>query len=156
VTVAIPEGVLDSETVKLMIGDQFIFVTFEVMPDPIFSRDKFDVMQTVKVPLSKLLLGGQIKVHGMQEDTFMRLTVPECTQPETLLRLANHGIKDPLSGEHGDMLIKVKLNIQSDLSARQIAALKEFAKDDEYSGSVYGALRTGEYQQRIEKSETNS
>jgi DnaJ-class molecular chaperone len=54
-----------------------------------------------------VLLGGQIKVHGMQEDTFMRLTVPECTQPETLLRLANHGIKDPLSGEHGDMLIKV-------------------------------------------------
>ena len=123
-TVAIPEGVLDSETVKLMIGDQFIFVTFEVMPDSIFSRDKFDVMQTVKVPLSKrtfflnrffslfsilVLLGGQIKVHGMQEDTFMRLTVPECTQPETLLRLANHGIKDPLSGEHGDMLIKVHL-----------------------------------------------
>lgn len=52
-TVAIPEGVLDSETVKLMIGDQFIFVTFEVMPDSIFSRDEFDVMQTVKVPLSK-------------------------------------------------------------------------------------------------------
>ena len=52
-TVAIPEGVFDNETVKLMIGDQFIFVTFEVMPDPIFSRDKFDVMQTVQVPLSK-------------------------------------------------------------------------------------------------------
>ena len=57
--------------------------------------------------MSLVLLGGQIKVHGMQEDTFMRLTVPECTQPETLLRLANHGIKNPLSGEYGDMLIKV-------------------------------------------------
>ncbi|CBY13290.1 unnamed protein product [Oikopleura dioica] len=156
VTVAIPEGVLDSETVKLMIGDQFIFVTFEVMPDSIFSRDEFDVMQTVKLPLSKLLLGGQIKVHGMQEDTFMRLTVPECTQPETLLRLANHGIKNPLSGEYGDMLIKVKLDIQSNLSARQIAALKQFAEDDEFCGSVFGALRRGEYQPRIEKSETNS
>ena len=51
---------------------------------------------------------------------------------------------------------QVKLDIQSDLSERQIAALKEFAKDDEFSGSVFGALRTGEYQPRIEKSETNS
>lgn len=47
----------------------------------------------------------------MQEETFMRMTIPECTQPETLLRLANHGIKDPLSGQHGDMLIKVRSSI---------------------------------------------
>ena len=37
------------------------------------------------------------------------MTLPECTEPDALLRLTGHGIRDPTTNKYGDMLIKVGL-----------------------------------------------
>lgn len=52
------------------------------MEDRIFSRDDFDVLQRVKVPLSQILLGGQIQINSLSEKQFMKISIPECSQPD--------------------------------------------------------------------------
>ena len=51
-TCAIPEGVIHGETARLNIGEQYIFIKFEIMNDSVFSRDGLDVMQRIRLPLS--------------------------------------------------------------------------------------------------------
>jgi len=148
-TCAIPEGVQDTEIVRLNIGEQHVFIKYEVMPDRIFSRDGVDVMQNVTVPVSKLLLGGQIKLYSLTENQFLRMTLPECTAPNSLLRIKGQGIRDTITNEYGDMLVKVLLETPNTLTARQRQAMLTFADDDDYSGGVHGSLRTGEWTQRI-------
>ena len=54
------------------------------MEDRIFSRDDFDVLQRVKLPLSRILLGGQIQINSLSEKQFMKITIPECSQPDRI------------------------------------------------------------------------
>ena len=54
------------------------------MEDRIFSRDDFNVLQRVKVPLSQILLGGQIQINSLSEKQFMKITIPECSQPDRI------------------------------------------------------------------------
>ena len=81
-TCAIPEGVCDGEIVRLNIGEQHVFIKYHIMEDRIFSRDDFDVLQRVKVPLSQILLGGQIQINSLSEKQFMKISIPECSQPD--------------------------------------------------------------------------
>ena len=93
VTCAIPEGVQDQEIVRLNIGEQQVYVKYQVMPDRIFSRDGNDVLQNLHLPVSKLLLGGAVKCFSLSENQFLRLTIPECTAPDSLLRIKGQGIR---------------------------------------------------------------
>ena len=77
------------------------------MPDRIFSRDGNDVLQNVFLPVSKILLGGAVKIHSLTDKQFLKITLPECTEPNTLLRLKGQGIKDQVTNKYGDMLITV-------------------------------------------------
>ena len=83
-TCAIPEGVCDGEIVRLNIGEQHVFIKYHIMEDRIFSRDDFDVLQRVKVPLSQILLGGQIQINSLSEKQFMKISIPECSQPDRI------------------------------------------------------------------------
>lgn len=92
---------------RLNVGEQYVFIRFEVMPDRIFSRDGNDVLQNVFLPVSKILLGGAIKIHSLTDKQFLKITLPECTEPNTLLRLKGQGIRDQVTNKYGDMLITV-------------------------------------------------
>jgi len=140
-TCAIPEGVQNGEIVRLNVGTQHVYIKFEVTRHPLFSRDEFDVMQTVKLPLSTLLLGGQIRIESLSESQTMRISVPPCTPPNELLRLRKHGIRNILTGETGDMLLKIELDEFTDITDRQKRAMLQFADDDDYEGSVQGHFK---------------
>ena len=71
----------------------------------------------------------------------MRITVPPCTPPNELLRLKKHGIRNILTGESGDMLLKVGLELDEKLTNRQKRAMLQFAEDEDYEGSVQGHHR---------------
>merc|ERR1712130_204 len=150
VTCAIPEGVQDQEIVRLNVGEQQVYVKYQVMPDRIFSRDGNDVLQNLHLPVSKLLLGGGVKCFSLSENQFLRLTIPECTAPDSLLRIKGQGIRDTISNTYGDMLIKVHLEAPRNLTDRQRREMLNFALDDDYDGSVHGATRTGQFAKRIE------
>ena len=92
---------------RLNVGEQYVFIRFEVMPDRIFSRDGNDVLQNVFLPVSKILLGGPVKIHSLTDKQFLKITLPECTEPNTLLRLKGQGIRDQVTNKYGDMLITV-------------------------------------------------
>lgn len=55
-----------------------------------------------------VLLGGPIKIFSLTENQFLRMTLPECTAPNALLRIKGQGIRDPTTNLYGDMLIKVR------------------------------------------------
>lgn len=148
-TCAIPEGVCDGEIVRLNIGEQHVFIKYHIMEDRIFSRDDFDVLQRVKVPLSQILLGGQIQINSLSEKQFMKISIPECSQPDSLLRLKGHGIRDITNDKMGDMIVKLEVENPENLTKRQIEAMLKFADDESYHGSVQGHLR-GSYKPPIE------
>ena len=86
-----------------------------------------------------VLLGGQIKIESLSENQTMRITVPPCTPPDELLRLRKHGIRNILTGESGDMLLKVELEVDfENITPRQKRAMLLFADDEAYEGSVQG------------------
>ena len=57
----------------------------------------------------------------------MTYTVPEGTQPGTVVRLRGKGIPHVRSGVRGDMLLKINVEVPRNLSAQQKEALKNLA-----------------------------
>jgi molecular chaperone DnaJ len=55
------------------------------------------------------------------------IRVPPGTQPGTLFRLKGKGIKNVQGYGHGDLHVRVNIEVPTDLTAAQKAKLEEFA-----------------------------
>ena len=63
-TIAIPGGIEDGQTLRMSIGgNKEIFVTVRVEQSTYFRREGFDVHSDAKISLSQALLGGIIRVQ---------------------------------------------------------------------------------------------
>jgi hypothetical protein len=83
VSIGIPAGVEDGQTMRVQIGKQEVFITFkvrfarskytyfiiQVAPSAHFRRDGSDIHSDASVSVSQALLGGSINVPGIYEDT---------------------------------------------------------------------------------------
>ena len=78
-----------------------------------FFKSRFIIL-TLQMYL--VLLGGAIKIHSLTESQLLRMNIPECTTPDTLLRVKGQGIRDPITTEYGDMLIKVRHYLRTSYS----------------------------------------
>lgn len=96
----------------------------------LYKRQGNDLMQTVAIDIYVAVLGGKVGVS-----TFMgplKITVPPGTQNDRLFRLKGKGMPLHLkTGQFGDMLVKVKVNIPSKLNSEEkelFIKLKELSK----------------------------
>jgi DnaJ-class molecular chaperone len=104
-------------------GDVYLKIT--VRPDPRFERDHDDLKTEVDVPLYTAVLGGEVVVSTPKGK--VALTIPPETQSGRIFRLRGQGmpkLRGP-AGERGDLLVRVKVVLPSNLSEHERALFRQ-------------------------------
>ncbi|HOZ81088.1 MAG TPA: DnaJ C-terminal domain-containing protein, partial [Candidatus Woesebacteria bacterium] len=115
----IPAGVDDGQRIKF--SDFILYI--DVLPDKIFKRDGNDVFVTKDITVKQAILGDDIEVPTLSGN--LKVKVKPGTQPSTLVRLKNQGIKDVNGYGQGDFYIRLNLLVPTRLSSKQKDLLKE-------------------------------
>ena len=107
-------------------GDLYIFLS--IKPHRIFRRDGLHIHCRVPIPMTVATLGGTLEVPTLDGGR-ARLTVPRGTQSGKRFRLRGKGLPAMRGAGHGDMYIECEVETPVNLTAKQKALLKEFAKE---------------------------
>uniref|UniRef100_UPI00358EF829 dnaJ homolog subfamily A member 3, mitochondrial-like isoform X2 n=1 Tax=Myxine glutinosa TaxID=7769 RepID=UPI00358EF829 len=141
VTVPVPAGVEDGQTVRMPVGKKEIFITFRVQKSSTFRREGADVHSDVHVSVAQALLGGTVRVQGLY-DTFT-IQIPTGMSFDHWVRMTGKGISRVNSYGYGDHYIHLKVKIPKKLTQRQRALISEYAEDETtVEGTVDGITNT--------------
>lgn len=142
ISVNIPAGIDDGQVITLHgygdaglhggpNGDLQILVSVE--KHKMLVRDGFDIKLDLPVPFLTALLGGEIVIPSLEGK--LELTIPENTQPNTILKLKGKGVKHLNKNAHGDMLIKVCVEMPKSVDKKSKEKFKELASS--FSNTSY-------------------
>lgn len=132
VSVGVPAGIDDGQTLSVRGegnagtnggGKGDLNVRISVRKDPLFERRGYDIHCDIPLTYSQAALGAEIDVPTI--DGSVKLTIPEGTQPDTILRLKGKGVKRLQREGRGDQLVKVLIEVPRNLSKQQ----KEYIKN---------------------------
>ncbi|MGB8704482.1 MAG: J domain-containing protein [Gillisia sp.] len=136
IRLTIPAGVENGQTIKIKghggpgiqggpKGD--LYITFNIVNNTDFKREKENLYATVDVDFYTALLGGEITV-----DTFtgkVKLKVKPETQPGTQVKLKGKGFpKYKHEGQHGDLYITYQIKMPTHLTVKEKELFKELQK----------------------------
>ncbi|XP_065556295.1 protein tumorous imaginal discs, mitochondrial-like isoform X2 [Artemia franciscana] len=143
VTVPVPAGVEDGQTVRMQVGQKEVFVTFRVEKSSYFRRDGADVHTDASISISQAILGGTVRVQGIYED--QDVNIPEGTQSHTRIRLNGKGIRRVNSYGYGDHYVNIKIKVPTKLNEKQRALITAFAEmESDTPGTIRGMTTTTE------------
>ncbi|KAK2916837.1 hypothetical protein QQF64_025480 [Cirrhinus molitorella] len=141
VTVPVPAGIEDGQTVRMPVGKKEIFITFRVQKSPIFRRDGADIHSDVMISVAQAILGGTVRAQGLYET--VNLSIPAGVQADQRIRLSGKGIPRVSGYGYGDHYVHVKIKIPKMLTDRQRALLMSYAEDEtDVEGTVNGVTST--------------
>ncbi len=103
-----------------------LYVILHVRPHEIFQRDGDDLLCEVPVSFVQAALGSEIEVPTL--DGKASVKIPAGTQPGTMFRLKGKGVKNIQGYGHGDLHVRIHVEVPTHLSAAQKAKLQEFAE----------------------------
>ncbi|XP_055534639.1 protein tumorous imaginal discs, mitochondrial-like isoform X2 [Wyeomyia smithii] len=137
VTVPVPPGVEDGQTVRMSVGNKELFITFNVEKSRYFRREGADVHTEANISLSQALLGGTIRVQGVYEDQTIQI-VPG-TSSHTRICLKGKGLKRVNSYGTGDHHVHLKIQIPAKLNNKQKALIQAYAElEEDTPGQIMG------------------
>ncbi|KAL7737798.1 hypothetical protein ACLKA6_006186 [Drosophila palustris] len=137
VTVPVPAGIENGQTVRMQVGSKELFVTFRVEPSAYFRRDGADVHTDAPISLSQAVLGGTVRVQGVYEDQW--LNIEPGTSSHRKIALRGKGLKRVNAHGHGDHYIHIKIDIPKKLSKEQRALLEAYAElEEDTPGQIHG------------------
>lgn len=141
VTIPVPAGVEDGQTVRMPVGKREIFVTFRVQKSPVFRRDGADIHSDLFISIAQAILGGTAKAQGLYET--INVTIPAGIQTDQKIRLTGKGIPRINSYGYGDHYIHIKIRVPKRLSSRQQNLILSYAEDEtDVEGTVNGVTHT--------------
>uniref|UniRef100_A0A8C1L860 DnaJ heat shock protein family (Hsp40) member A3a n=1 Tax=Cyprinus carpio TaxID=7962 RepID=A0A8C1L860_CYPCA len=141
VTVPVPAGIEDGQTVRMPVGKKEIFITFRVQKSPIFRRDGADIHSDVMISVAQAILGGTVRAQGLYET--INLSIPVGVQADQRIRLSGKGIPRVSGYGYGDHYVHIKSKIPKMLTDRQRALMRSYAEDEtDVEGSVKGVTST--------------
>ncbi len=134
ITVNIPAGIDNGQAVSLRgegdvgkkggpSGD--IFVVVNVAPHKIFRRNGFDIYANIKVPYTKMVLGGTVKVPTLENDE--ELNIPAGTQAGSKFKIRDKGIPNIHGRGRGYIEYSVDVDIPKKVTDEQRRILTEYA-----------------------------
>jgi molecular chaperone DnaJ len=133
VNVRIPAGVEDGQRIRLkgrggdgrnggQPGD--LYVTVRVSPHEMFGRKGTDLTLTVPVTFAEAVLGATITVPTMEAPVTVK--IPPGTKSGRTMRVRGKGAK--VKGGVGDLLVTIDVEVPTDLSPDEQAAVEALAK----------------------------
>jgi molecular chaperone DnaJ len=102
-----------------------LYVVLHARPHEIFQRDGDDLLCEVPVSFVQAALGGEVEVPTLDGKTVLKM--PPGTQPGTMFRLKGKGIKNVQGYGHGDLHVRMTVEVPTHLNPSQKAKLQEFA-----------------------------
>jgi molecular chaperone DnaJ len=107
-------------------GDLYCYV--RVKAHPFLMRDGANLVVTVPLRFTQLALGDTIDVPTL--DRTKQLKIPAGTQHGDIFRIRGQGLPELRSGRHGDLLVRVMVEIPKKLSTEQQELLHKFAQTE--------------------------
>merc|ERR1719167_1223133 len=126
VSVPVPAGIEDGQTVRMPVGNKEVFITFKVEKSDYFTRKGADVHTEAHISLAQAALGGTIRVQAIYED--INLQIPPGTPSHTRMRMEKKGIKKVSGFGHGDHYINIKVKAPKKLDEKQKALLQAYVE----------------------------
>jgi len=134
-TIDVPEGIDNGQAFSLRgegdhgvnggpAGD--IIISVSVRRHQIFERDGYDIWCDIPVTFVQAALGDELTVPTI--DGNVKYTMPEGTQPGTVFRLRNRGVKYTNGRGRGEQYVRVNIEVPTTLNGKQKDALREFDK----------------------------
>lgn len=102
-----------------------LYVILHVKPHEIFHREGDDLICEVPISFVQATLGAEIEVPSL--DGKLQIKVPAGTQSGTVFRLKGKGVKNVQGYGHGDLHVRVSVEVPSKLNSAQKQKLQEFA-----------------------------
>lgn len=103
-----------------------LYVVLHVKPHEIFQRDGDDLLCDVPVQFVQAALGADIEVPTLAGKAQIR--IPPGTQTNTVFRLKGKGVKSLQGYGHGDLHVRVIVEVPRNLNSAQKAKLQEFSE----------------------------
>ena len=137
--VRVPPGVRDGARIRVPGRGQTLpggepgdlYVRVKVRPHPVFTTvGNGDLMITVPVTYPEAALGAKIEVPTL--DGSVTVKVPGGTTSGKTLRVRGRGAPKPKGG-HGDLLVKIEVEVPRKLGRREKEALERFAAEHKAS-----------------------
>jgi len=139
INVKIPPGVDSGQHLKLRgqgeappasspggeMGDLYVFIN--IQPHPLFIREDSDLLQEATVSITQASLGYDLDVPTL--DGRARIKIPPGTQSGSIFRLRGKGMPRLHGLGSGDMHVRVKVRIPSELTDRQRQLMEELAAE---------------------------
>jgi len=149
VTVPVPAGIMDGQTVRMNVGQSEIFITMKVEKSTEFRRDGADVHVDVPLNLSQAVLGGTMRINGIYEEILVKINPG--TSSHSRMRLAGKGIARTSSYGNGDLYVNFKIKVPTTLTPQQKALLLAFAETETNTkGTINGITSTSKGNRAIE------
>ncbi|MEF9933118.1 MAG: molecular chaperone DnaJ [Cetobacterium sp.] len=145
--VNIPAGIDDGQKLRLSgmgnasteggpNGDLYIYI--KVKPHPFFERRGEDIICEVPITYATATLGGEVEIPTLKGKK--NIKIPAGTQNEKMFKLKGEGIQNPRSPYKGDQLVKVHIEIPTNLNEDQMDLLRKF--DESLKDKNYKANKT--------------
>lgn len=108
-------------------GDLYIMI--EVEEHPLFERDGDDLLCEFPISFPQAALGSQIEVPTLNGK--VRLKIPAGTQSGKIFRLRGKGVVSLRGYGHGDLLVRVVVEVPTKLSSQQRELIQQLAETQE-------------------------
>jgi curved DNA-binding protein len=125
--ITIPQGADTGSRIKLTgrgpAGGDLV-VVIRLAPDARFARRGADLERELPLTLEEAILGAEVKVETLKGRVL--LTIPPATQPGRTFRLTGQGMPRFKAEGHGDLYVKTRVVLPTDLSEEAQAAARIF------------------------------
>ncbi|XP_054797192.1 chaperone protein dnaJ 1, mitochondrial isoform X3 [Prosopis cineraria] len=138
VKVTVPAGVDSGDTIHVPEAGHAagrggqpgsLYIKIKVAKDPVFARDGADIYVESNISFTQAILGGEVEVPTLSGK--MLVKIPKGVQPGQLLILRGKGLpKHGFLVDHGDQLVRFRVNFPVTINERQRAILEELAKEE--------------------------
>lgn len=134
ISIKVPAGIQNGEMIKFsgkgeavsrgISGD--LYVKVRSASHPLFVREGNNILMTLDIPISEVILGGERQINLLDEA--LKIKIPKGTDSEDILRIRGKGIVYDRGGR-GDLLIKIKVRTPKKLSSRAKQLIEELQKE---------------------------
>jgi molecular chaperone DnaJ len=105
-----------------------LYCRIRVKPHPVFQRDGNDLLCEVPITFPQAALGGELEVPTLTGASSVSLH--KGTNHGDIYRLKKKGMPDVRGRGHGDLLIRILIDVPKKLTKRQEELLREMAEID--------------------------
>jgi molecular chaperone DnaJ len=100
-----------------------LYILFYVEEDEDFIRDGNDIYIEVPVFFTKCILGGKITIPSLEGE--LKIDLKPGTRDRERFVFKNKGVRDVHTGERGDLIVQIKMNLPKKLNSEQKKLLEE-------------------------------